>query len=181
MVLVAVQLGPLVLLDGVLDRQRVEPELLRDDLQVLLVGLAQVQPHHRVRLLEVVGDLGGWEVLGLQLPLSVQPGVTHAASLSPRGVTGSGCGEGELDLLALVVRRNSVQPGIMGSMAEADSMRSGSPTSPSGSGTAAHAVPWSRPRPRTPDPYAFGSLTGIFGRLLVAGPSARAEGGRGVC
>jgi hypothetical protein len=92
-VLVAVQFRPLVLLDGVLDRQGVEPELLRDDLQVLLVGLAQVQPHHRVGLLEVVGDLGGWEVLGLQLPLSVQPGVTHAASLSPRGVTGSGCGE----------------------------------------------------------------------------------------
>lgn len=44
------------------------------------------------------------------------------------------------------------QPGIMGSMAAADSMRSGSPTSPSGSGTAAHAAPWSRPRPRTPAP-----------------------------
>jgi hypothetical protein len=38
-VLVAVQLGPLVLLDGVLDRQGVEPELLGDDLQILLVGL----------------------------------------------------------------------------------------------------------------------------------------------
>ena len=44
------------------------------------------------------------------------------------------------------------QPGIMGSMAKADPMRSGSPTSPSGLGTAAHAAPWSRPRPRTPDP-----------------------------
>ena len=84
MVLVAVQLGPLVLQGGVLDGQWVQPELLGDDLQVLLVGFAQVQPHHRVGLLEVVGDLGGWEVLGLQYPLAVQPGVTHAASLSPR-------------------------------------------------------------------------------------------------
>jgi hypothetical protein len=81
-VLVAVQLGPLMLLDGVLDGQRVQPELLGDDLQVLLVGLAQVQPHHRVRLLEEVGDLGGREVLGLQHPLAVQPGVTHTVSLA---------------------------------------------------------------------------------------------------
>jgi hypothetical protein len=81
-VLVAVQLGPLMLLDGVLDGQRVQPELLGDDLQVLLVGLAQVQPHHRVRLLEEGGDLGGREVLGLQHPLAVQPRMAHAVSLA---------------------------------------------------------------------------------------------------
>jgi hypothetical protein len=86
-VLVAVQLGPLVLLDGVLDRQGVEPELLRDELQVLLVGLAQVQPHHRARLLEVVGDLRRREVLGLQHPIAIQPGVTHTASLAPKRVS----------------------------------------------------------------------------------------------
>src|SRR5215211_1340617 len=50
-VLVAVEFGPLMLLDGVLDRQRVQPELLRDERQVLLVGLTKVQQHHRVRLL----------------------------------------------------------------------------------------------------------------------------------
>jgi hypothetical protein len=83
-VLVAVQLGPLMLLDGVLDRQRMQPELLRDDLQVGMVGLAQVQPHHRAGLLEVVGDLSGREVLGLQHPLAVQPGMAHTSSLSPR-------------------------------------------------------------------------------------------------
>jgi hypothetical protein len=83
-VLVAVQLGPLVLLDGVFDGQEVQPELLGDDLQVLLVGLAQVQPHHRVRLLEVLGDLGGREVLGFQHPIAVQPRVTHTSRLSPR-------------------------------------------------------------------------------------------------
>ena len=86
-VLVAVQLGPLVLLDGVLDRQGMQPELLGDELQVGLVGLAQVQPHHRARLLEVVGDLGGREVLGLQHPLSVQPSVTHTVSLAARAST----------------------------------------------------------------------------------------------
>ena len=84
MVLVAVQLGPLVPLDGVLDRQGVQPELLRDDRQILLVGLTQVQPDDRGRLLEVVGDLGGREVLGLQHPIAVQPGMAHTSSLSPR-------------------------------------------------------------------------------------------------
>jgi hypothetical protein len=83
-VLVAVELGPLVLLGGVLDRQGMQPELLGDDLQVLLVGFAQVQPHHGAGLLEVVGDLGGWEVLGLQHPIAVQPGMAHTSSLSPR-------------------------------------------------------------------------------------------------
>ena len=81
MVLVAVQFGPLVLPDGVFDRQRVQPELFGDDLQVGAVGLAQVQPHHRIRLLEVVGDLGSREVLGLQHPIAVQPGMAHTTSL----------------------------------------------------------------------------------------------------
>jgi hypothetical protein len=69
-------------LDGVLDRQRVQPELLRDDRQIRLVGLTQVQPHHRVRLLQEVRNLGGREVLGLQHPLSVQPRMAHAISLA---------------------------------------------------------------------------------------------------
>jgi hypothetical protein len=71
----------------------------------------------------------------------------------------------------------------MGGMAEADSMRSGSPTSPSGSGTAAMPrLGADRDRgPQTRVRVEFGSLTGTFGRLVAAGPSARAEGGRGVC
>jgi hypothetical protein len=94
-------------LGGVLDRQRMQPELLRDDLQVLLVGLAQVQPHHRVRLLEVVGDLGGREVLGLQRPVAVQPGMTHTTRLSPRRrdrgrVHGPHVGQRDLFALGLV-------------------------------------------------------------------------------
>jgi hypothetical protein len=106
-VLVAVQLGPLVLLDGVLDRQGVEPEFLRDELQVLLVGLAQVQPHHRIRLLEVVGDLGRRVVLGLQHPIAVQPGMTHTTRLSPRRrdrgrVHGPHVGQRDLFALGLV-------------------------------------------------------------------------------
>jgi hypothetical protein len=59
--LVAVQLGALVFVDGILDREGVQPELFGEDLQVGGVGLAQVQPDHRGFLLEVVGDLGGRE------------------------------------------------------------------------------------------------------------------------
>jgi hypothetical protein len=113
MVLVAVQLGPLVLLDGVLDGQGVQPKLLGDDRQILLVGLAQVQPHHRVRLLEVVGDLGGREVLGFQHPLSVQPRVTHATRLSPRGRDPGrvhGLHVGQSDLFALAWNGLTVCP-----------------------------------------------------------------------
>ena len=41
---VAVELGPLVLVHGVLDGQRVQPELLAQHGEVVAVGVAQVQP-----------------------------------------------------------------------------------------------------------------------------------------
>ena len=41
---VAVQLGPLVLVYGVLDGQRMQPELVTQHRQVVAVGVAQVEP-----------------------------------------------------------------------------------------------------------------------------------------
>jgi hypothetical protein len=70
-----------VLVDGVLDGERVQPELFGEDLQVGRVGLAEVQPDHRTRLLEVVRDLGGWEVLDLQHPIAIEARATHRASV----------------------------------------------------------------------------------------------------
>ena len=45
---VAIQLGALVLVPGVLDRELMQPELLGDHREVLGAGGAQVQPDHRV-------------------------------------------------------------------------------------------------------------------------------------
>jgi hypothetical protein len=47
-----------MLVDGVLDRERVQPELLGQHLEVSEVGGGEVEPHHRrVVLGEVVTDL----------------------------------------------------------------------------------------------------------------------------
>jgi hypothetical protein len=55
---IAVELGALMLVDGVLDRERVQPELLGQHLEVSEVGGGEVEPHHRrVVLGEVVTDL----------------------------------------------------------------------------------------------------------------------------
>jgi len=82
--LVAVELWPLVLVDRILDRQRVQPELLRHRRQVVLVGGAQVQPDNRAWHGEVVGDVGDREALGLQDAVAVHPGPFHTHSLSAR-------------------------------------------------------------------------------------------------
>ena len=70
---VAVQLGSLVRLDRVLDGERGEPELVRDLVQVVPVGEAEVGPDERVRLLQVVGDALHREVLGLEDSLPPHP------------------------------------------------------------------------------------------------------------
>src|SRR5918995_6867107 len=63
--------------------------------------------------------------------------------------------------------RRAGPPGIMGGMPEVDQRRRSSPTSPSASRTAAHAVPWSRPQSWVPT--LVGALLGslavcLFGR-----------------
>jgi hypothetical protein len=45
-------------MDGVLDGQRVQAELGAEHVQVLTVGLTQVQLHHRGIIPEKVADLG---------------------------------------------------------------------------------------------------------------------------
>jgi hypothetical protein len=55
---VAVQFGPLMALDGVLDRERVQPELLGQDGQVSVVGVVQVEPDRHPLLPEELTDLG---------------------------------------------------------------------------------------------------------------------------
>ena len=73
MIGVAVQFGPLVALDGVLDRERVQPELLGQDGQVSVVGVVQVQPDRHPLLPEELADLGDREAVHLQRSLAVAP------------------------------------------------------------------------------------------------------------
>jgi hypothetical protein len=76
---VAVELGPLVVLDGVLDRQRVQVELLDHDAEVGGVRVVEVQPHDGVRVrVEVLPDPLGGEPLGHEPPRPVQPGAGGA-------------------------------------------------------------------------------------------------------
>jgi len=81
---IALELGPLVVLEGVLDRERVEAELVGDLLEVVPVGHAQVGPDDAVLLLEVVGDLLDREVLVGEDALAPDPGARHAPSVNPR-------------------------------------------------------------------------------------------------
>jgi len=74
---VAVELGPLVLGDGVLDGQTVQLEFLGDRGDVVLVRFADVHPDDGRGFLEVVGDLLDGKVLGLEDPVPVRPGPGH--------------------------------------------------------------------------------------------------------
>ena len=74
---VVVELGPLVGLERVLDRERVQAQLVGQLVQLVARRAAQVDPDHRVRPFQVVGDLGHREALGLQHALAVHPGVGH--------------------------------------------------------------------------------------------------------
>ena len=73
MIGVTVQFGPLVTLDGVLDRERVQPELLGQDGQLSVVGIVQVEPDRHPLLPEELADLGDGEALHLQRSVAVEP------------------------------------------------------------------------------------------------------------
>ena len=79
MVVVPVELGSLVLVHRVLDGQRVQAELLDQDLQVGLVRQQQVEPHDSPLDVEVIAHPGDVEALLDQLAVAVGPGVGVAA------------------------------------------------------------------------------------------------------
>ena len=71
---VAVQLRPLALVDRVLDGQRMQAELLAQHIQVVAVGVAQVQPDGDGRVVNVVADVGDREALEFEMSVPVEPG-----------------------------------------------------------------------------------------------------------
>ncbi|MGH9262637.1 MAG: hypothetical protein ACRD08_22500 [Acidimicrobiales bacterium] len=67
-------------LEGVLDRQRVQVELVGQPGEVVDRRVHEVDPDDRVRLGESLRHIREWEVLGVQDPCPVAPGahVAHA-------------------------------------------------------------------------------------------------------
>ncbi len=61
-VAVDLELGPLVRVDGVLDRQLVQVELARDGVELLLGGLEDADPHERAVALGGLAGLGEREI-----------------------------------------------------------------------------------------------------------------------
>ncbi len=74
---VAVELRPLVRRQRVFDRELVQAELIVELVEVFLRGGTEVHPHHRVGLLEVLGDVGDREIVGLEHTVAVHPGHGH--------------------------------------------------------------------------------------------------------
>ena len=85
---VPVQFGPLMALDGVLDRERVQPELLGQDGQVSVVGVVQVEPDRHPLLPEELTDLGDSEALHLQRSVAVEPRARFPSRRLPRAQRG---------------------------------------------------------------------------------------------
>ena len=70
---VAVELGALVLMHGVLDRQRVQPEFVAQHRQVVAAGVTQVEPDGDRLIGQVITDLGHRETLKLEYSVPVEP------------------------------------------------------------------------------------------------------------
>jgi hypothetical protein len=84
---VAVQFGPLMVMHRVLDGQRVQAELLLQDLQVVEVGGEQVEPDHGVRMVPQPGrDQVDAESFVDHLPGLVEAGVGRASRRGRRHV-----------------------------------------------------------------------------------------------
>src|SRR4051794_37450151 len=76
-----VELGSLTLVQCVLDRERVEGELLGDEGELLGARLVDVHPDDGAVLLEIVGDALGVEVLVRAGALPVDARADHARTV----------------------------------------------------------------------------------------------------
>ncbi len=86
--LVSVEFGALMLVLGVLNRERVQTEFLTQHRQILVIGIMQVEPDDRAVLLEIVADLHDGKAFGDQVAVQVDPGPCLA--LGRRGLADSG-------------------------------------------------------------------------------------------
>ena len=95
---VAVDLRPFPVDQGVLDGHRVQPELFLQHREVVVIGVAQVEPDHGPRVGQVIADLLDGEALGNELPVLVEA----SPRLAPgRGVLADGVGGDRLGVIAV--------------------------------------------------------------------------------
>jgi hypothetical protein len=95
---VAVDLRPFPVHEGVLDRHRVQPELLLQDRQVTVVRVAQVEPDQGPVVFQVIADPLDREALIDELAVPVEP----RACLAPRrGVMADAVGGDRLGVVAM--------------------------------------------------------------------------------
>ena len=80
---IAVELGTLMLVDRILDGERMQFELLGDRLQIFLGRSAVVKPHAGALVSKMLGDVLGREVLERQLAVAIEPGVSHQRTIGP--------------------------------------------------------------------------------------------------
>ncbi len=106
---VAVELGALVLMHGVLDRQRVQPEFLAQHRQVLAVGVTQVEPDGDRLIGQVITDLGHRETLELEYSVPVEPRAGLALGRGGPADGGRGHRVGIAAVKGLVHRRPAAQ------------------------------------------------------------------------
>jgi hypothetical protein len=88
--LVAVKLRALMFLHGLLDGQRMQPELLAQHGQVAVVRVTQVQPDGDRLIGQVITDLGDGETLELEPAVPVKPGACLAFGRGDLADSGSG-------------------------------------------------------------------------------------------
>ncbi len=102
-VAVAVELGALALVPGVLDGQLVQAELLVDHGEVGRGGGAEVEPDGEVRFADIAGYVLDREVLQGQVAVAVEPGSRHAGqgSHGVRRVRRGGRGQAECHIRAM--------------------------------------------------------------------------------
>lgn len=70
---VAVELRTLMRTESIFDGQLMQTELTGKLVKLFLGGTAYVDPHHRVRLHQVLGDVGNWEASASEA-FTIQPG-----------------------------------------------------------------------------------------------------------
>src|ERR1700722_17609338 len=70
-----------MLVDRILDRERVQFELLGNRRQILLSRRAVVQPHTSLLILKVLGDVLDRKILELELSVAIEPGVSHVRTI----------------------------------------------------------------------------------------------------
>ena len=82
MILVATELGPLAFGCGIFEGQRVQPELVGHDLQLLQIRSEEIHPDDRVLMSEMIVHVVQREALVVEHARPVTPCLGHPSSIT---------------------------------------------------------------------------------------------------